>query len=129
MSAPAIQVRNVFKYFGDFPALRGVSFETPPGAILALLGRNGAGKTTLLHLFAGLSHPSSGEVALGGLQGEDLRRQVGFVGHGQWLYDDLTAEENLRFFGSMGTTASSFILKVVVRMLVVRSTRVYGLER
>lgn len=101
MSEPAIEVRNVFKYFGDFPALRGVSLEAPAGSILALLGRNGAGKTTLLHLFAGLSQPSTGEVKLAGASHEDLRRQVGFVGHGQWLYDDLTAEENLQFFGSL----------------------------
>lgn len=101
MSEPAIVVRDVFKYFGDFPALRGVSLEAEQGAILALLGRNGAGKTTLLNLFAGLSRPSSGTVVLGGASGAELRRQVGFVGHGQWLYDDLTAEENLRFFGAL----------------------------
>ncbi len=101
MSRPAITVHKVFKYFGDFPALRGVSLDAPRGSILALLGRNGAGKTTLLHMFAGLSQPSTGTVQVGDGETLDFRRKVGYVGHGQWLYDDLTAEENLKFFAGL----------------------------
>jgi len=100
MSAAAIEVRKVTKYFGDFPALRGVTFSASRGAVLALLGRNGAGKTTLLEILAGLSQPSGGEVRVGD-SGQRLKSQVGYLGHGSWLYEDLSAEENLAFFGRL----------------------------
>lgn len=100
MSAAAIDVRKVTKYFGDFPALRGVSFSATKGSVLALLGRNGAGKTTMLEILAGLSHPSGGEVRVADAA-EDLKSHVGYLGHGTWLYEDLTAEENLAFFGRL----------------------------
>lgn len=99
MSAPAISIRGVWKFFGDFPAIREVDLEIPRGAVLALLGRNGAGKTTLLRMIAGLSRPSRGEIATG--NGSANASAVGMVGHGIWLYDDLTAEENLRFFARL----------------------------
>ena len=99
MSAPAITVRKVAKFFGDFPALRGVDLEAPRGAVLALLGRNGAGKTTLLEILAGLSQPTSGEVLVE--DGSSLKRKVGYLGHGSWLYEDLTAAENLEFYGNL----------------------------
>ena len=58
----AVAVEGVWKYYGDFPALRDVTFGVPAGACLALLGRNGAGKTTLLRMLAGLSRPARGRV-------------------------------------------------------------------
>ena len=61
-SKPAILARGVSKYFGDFPALRGIDLEVWPGQVLAALGRNGAGKTTLLRVLAGLSAPTKGEI-------------------------------------------------------------------
>ncbi len=103
MSRLAIAVRGVSKYFGDFPALRQVHLEARQGRVLAMLGRNGAGKTTLLRILAGLSAPSEGDVEFPAT-GPDLRdrhRAIGMVGHGIWIYDDLTAEENLRFFGRL----------------------------
>jgi len=100
MSAAAIEVRKVTKYFGDFPALRGVSFSATKGSVLALLGRNGAGKTTMLEILAGLSQPSGGEVRIADAA-KDLKSHVGYLGHGTWLYEDLTAEENLAFFGRL----------------------------
>jgi len=54
----AIAADRVWKYFGDYPALRGATFEAAPGACVALLGRNGAGKTTLLRIIANLSKPT-----------------------------------------------------------------------
>ncbi len=99
MSAAAISLRDVWKYFGDFPAVRGVSLEIPEGVILALLGRNGAGKTTLLRVMGGLLRPSKGEVSVG--DARDRRASIGMVGHGEWIYDDLTAEENLQFFAQL----------------------------
>ena len=103
MSEPAILARGVSKYFGDFPALRDIHLEIWPGCVLAMLGRNGAGKTTLLRILAGLSAPTTGEVAFPARRSADRDRQslVGVVGHGTWIYDDLTAEENLRFFCSL----------------------------
>ena len=100
MSEPAILASGVSKYFGDFPALLDVNLEVAPGTVLAMLGRNGAGKTTLLRILAGLSSPTEGEVSItGSLGGQDNRGgSIGIIGHGTWIYNDLTAEENLRFF-------------------------------
>ena len=105
MSEAAISLDKVWKYFGDFAAVRGVSFAIPQGSIVALLGRNGAGKTTLLRMMAGLLRPSKGEIHLAGGQEEDSdpRRSgaIGVVGHGEWIYEDLTARENLEFFAKL----------------------------
>lgn len=99
----AIHVTGVWKFYGDFPALREVSFEVSPGSCLALLGRNGAGKTTLLRLLAGLSRPGRGRVRLLGRDARDraTRARIGILGHGISLYDELSALENLRLFGRL----------------------------
>jgi heme exporter protein A len=98
-----IAARGVWKFFGDFAALREIDLEIAPGSILALLGRNGAGKTTLLRLLAALSTPSRGAVTLDGASLRDAaqRRRMGLIGHGISIYDDLTAAENLEFFASL----------------------------
>lgn len=99
----ALAVDNVWKYYGDFPALRGFSFEAPQGACVALLGRNGAGKTTLLRILAGLSKPSKGAVRVMGQDclSADVRRMTGLLGHGIGIYDELSAYENLRLFAAL----------------------------
>jgi heme ABC exporter ATP-binding subunit CcmA len=89
----AVEADRVWKYFGDYPALKGASLEIEAGACLALLGRNGAGKTTLLRIFAGLSKPTKGKVGITG--------RTGYLGHGIGVYDDLSAMENLLFFGEL----------------------------
>ena len=102
MNEPAISIRNVWKFFGDFAAVREVSLEVPPATILALLGRNGAGKTTMLRMMAGLSRPSRGDISISGRGwGKQNSSAVGVVGHGEWIYDDLSARENLEFFGRL----------------------------
>ncbi len=102
MSEPAISIQNVWKFFGDFAAVRDVSLEIPPGTILALLGRNGAGKTTMLRMMAGLSRPSRGEISVSGREwGKQNSSNIGVVGHGEWIYNDLSARENLEFFGRL----------------------------
>ena len=99
----ALEIDAVWKYFGDFPALRGIGFRVNAGSVVALLGRNGAGKTTLLRILAGLAKPSKGSVKIYGseVREEATRRRIGVLGHGISLYDELTATENLVLFGKL----------------------------
>lgn len=98
----AISADRVWKYFGDYPALRGATFDAARGACVALLGRNGAGKTTLLRIIANLSKPTEGEVTLfGEPSGGKMRERIGYLGHGIGVYDDLSAVENLTLFGQL----------------------------
>ena len=99
----ALEIDAVWKYFGDFPALRGIGFRVNAGSVVALLGRNGAGKTTLLRILAGLAQPSKGSVKIYGseVREEATRRRIGVLGHGISLYDELTATENLVLFGKL----------------------------
>ena len=99
----ALEIQNVWKYYGDYPALRDVTFNVEEGSCLALLGRNGAGKTTLLKILAGLSKPGKGAVRV---MGEDARaqvtrRRIGVLGHGIGIYDELSAYENLMLFARL----------------------------
>lgn len=89
----AVAADGVWKYFGDYPALRGASLEVAGGACVALIGRNGAGKTTLLRILASLSKPSKGTISISG--------RIGYLGHGIGVYDDLSAIENLTLFGRL----------------------------
>ena len=99
----AVSVQQVWQYYGDYPALRDISFAVAPGACLALLGRNGAGKTTLLRMMAGLSRPAKGRVLVQGMdnRAEAVRQQTGILGHGIGIYEELTARENLELFGRL----------------------------
>ena len=99
----ALSLEGVWKYYGDFPALRDISFSVEPGACLALLGRNGAGKTMLLKILAGLSRPTKGAVKVFGAEARDqaTRATIGVLGHGIAIYDELTAYENLVLFARL----------------------------
>ncbi len=98
-----VEVAGVWQFYGDFPALRDISFSIEPGACMALLGRNGAGKTTLLRIVAGLARPARGQVTILGQEnrGRSARASVGVLGHGISLYDELSAYENLRLFARL----------------------------
>ena len=99
----ALEIADVWKYFGDFPALRKVDLTIEAGSTIALLGRNGAGKTTLLRIVAGLSKPSRGSIKIQGSEAREqvTRRRIGILGHGIALYDELSAIENLTLFGRL----------------------------
>ena len=70
----AVAAEGVWKFYGDYPALRDITLEAEPGACLALIGRNGAGKTTLLRIIAGFSRPGKGEVRIFGKDRATPRR-------------------------------------------------------
>jgi heme exporter protein A len=100
-----IEVRNLVKRFGLKTILKGLEFDAQPGEFVGLLGPNGAGKTTFLRILASLSRPNLGLVKLAGYrlpqQAAQVRRKLGVLSHQPLLYGDLTAEENLRFYGRM----------------------------
>lgn len=100
-----IITQSLTKQFGPFMALRGVDVDVRPGEFVTIVGPNGAGKTTLLRILATLSRPTHGHVSIAGHllpKGADqARRQIGLLSHQPLLYGDLTAAENLRFFGKM----------------------------
>jgi ABC-type multidrug transport system ATPase subunit len=89
----SVEIVDVWKYYGDFPALREITLSVYPGQCLALLGRNGAGKTTLLRVAAGLSNAAKGEIKING--------GIGWLGHGIGVYDELSALENLTIFAQL----------------------------
>lgn len=100
-----IAVSKLVKRFGLKNILRGLDFNVQAGEFVALLGPNGAGKTTFLRILASLSRPSLGQVNVAGHKLPDqaaaVRRRLGVVSHMPLLYGDLTAEENLQFYGRM----------------------------
>ncbi|OGT92598.1 MAG: heme ABC exporter, ATP-binding protein CcmA [Gemmatimonadetes bacterium GWC2_71_9] len=102
---PVLAVRDLARSFGPVRALRGVDFTLDAGEVLAIFGPNGAGKTTLLRILAGLLRPERGEVLLGGQSAvrsaASQRRRVGLISHATFLYDGLTASENLEFYGRL----------------------------
>ncbi len=99
----ALAIEGVWKFYGDFPALRDITFNVEPGSCVALLGRNGAGKTTLLKILAGLSRPAKGQVKLFGQDASERssRSSIGVLGHGIGIYDELSAIENLKLFANL----------------------------
>ena len=97
----AVEVRDLWRAYGDSWALRGIELRLDPGAELALIGANGAGKSTLLRILAGLLRPTEGSLAVLGCElpseAWKLRPRLGYLGHQALLYRDLSAAENLTF--------------------------------
>src|SRR5882672_6673693 len=100
--ALALESQDIQKKFGHFTALGGVTIQVPRGEFVTLFGRNGAGKTTLLKIAATLMRPTHGSFWIEGIdvrkEPEKARRQIGFLSHNTFIYRDLSAIENLRFF-------------------------------
>ena len=105
-----LEVRHLRKSFGPLLAVDDVSFSLEAGRLVGLLGPNGAGKTTTVSMVAGLVTPERGEVLVAGRRlasdTDPAKRRIGLVPQDLALYDELTARDNLRFFGSLfGLTA------------------------
>lgn len=100
-----IQIHKLIKTFGQRVVLRGLDLTINEGDFVTLMGANGAGKTTLMHIIATLSKPTGGNVSISGYSladsASELRRFIGLVSHKTLLYDDLTADQNLRFYARM----------------------------
>jgi len=103
----AAQLDSASKLFGDFAALRKVSLRFAAGSSTVILGDNGAGKSTLLRLIAGLIVPSRGTVFTFGEEPRNQRHRIAYMSHEPMLYDELSGLENLRYFASLHTNASS----------------------
>jgi ABC-2 type transport system ATP-binding protein len=99
----AVQATELTKKFGDFTAVDGVSFTIRRGAIFGFLGPNGAGKTTTIRMLLGLLKPTSGEASVLGFdiikETAEIKKRIGYMSQRFSLYDDLTVDENLNFFG------------------------------
>jgi ABC-2 type transport system ATP-binding protein len=100
-----LQVKNLVKKYGDFTAVKGISFDIEAGEIFSLLGPNGAGKTTTISMLSTLYTPTSGDATIGGhsitRDPMAVKQIIGVVPQELALYEDLTARENLVFWGQM----------------------------
>jgi len=101
-TTPNARLDQVSRLFGTFAALRHVTLDLEPGRCYVMLGENGAGKSTLLRILAGLLRPSFGTVRVfGDFEPHDTRDRIAYMSHAPMLYDELTGEENLRYFASL----------------------------
>jgi ABC-2 type transport system ATP-binding protein len=100
-----ITARALVKHYGDFPALDGVTFDLDDAQILGVIGHNGAGKTTLLKIIAGLITPTSGDLVIDGVdvvrRPFDLKENLGYLPEESRLYETMTADAYLSFFGEI----------------------------
>jgi len=102
---PILEVKQLAKDYGDFKAVKGITFDIAEGEIFSLLGPNGAGKTTTISMLSTLYSPSGGDAIIGGhsvsKEPMAVRQIIGVVPQDLALYEDLTARENLNFWGQM----------------------------
>ena len=117
----AIEVRGLTKEFGSRPVVDDVSLEVGAGEVFGLVGPNGAGKTTVIRMLCGLFTPTRGT---GTVLGLDIRRdqdrirdRVGYMSQGSGLYDELTVDENIRFFADVyGIRDTGYVAAVRTRL-------------
>jgi ABC-2 type transport system ATP-binding protein len=105
MSEAVIKVENLTRRFGDFVAVDHVNFEVHAGEVVGYLGPNGSGKTTTIRMLLGLLEPDEGKATVLGFdafrQSEQVRARAGYMSQKFAIYDDLTVEENLTFYGGV----------------------------
>lgn len=103
--APAIHVERLVRRFGEFVAVDDLSFDVEQGEVFGFLGANGAGKSTTIRMLCGLLKPSSGTALVGGVDvgrdPEGVKRRIGYMSQKFSLYEPLTVDQNIRFFGGI----------------------------
>ena len=101
----SIEVNNLTKKFGSFTAVDNVSFNVKKGEVFGFLGANGAGKSTTIRMLIGILEPTTGDATVGGYsiktQSDLVKTQIGYMSQRFSLYNDLTVEENINFFGGV----------------------------
>ena len=101
----SIEVNNLTKKFGSFTSVDAVSFAVKKGEVFGFLGANGAGKTTTIRMLCGILEPSSGDATVGGYsvmnEPNKVKTRIGYMSQRFSLYNDLTVEENINFFGGV----------------------------
>ena len=118
MSLPVIYVENLTRRFGDFVAVDHINFEVNEGEVVGYLGPNGSGKTTTICMLPGLLEPCEGEATVLGFdafrQTEEVRKRAGYMSQKFAIYDDLTVQENLTFYGGVyGITDKARIARTI----------------
>ena len=100
-----IETENLTKQFGEFIAVKGISFDVKKGEIFGFLGANGAGKTTAMKMLIGISNPSAGSAKVASFDvakdSDMVKKSIGYMSQKFSMYDDLTVEENITFFGGI----------------------------
>ena len=101
----SIEVKNITKKFGSFTSVDNVSFNVKEGEIFGFLGANGAGKSTTIRMLCGIIEPTAGDALVGGFSvvksPDKVKQQIGYMSQRFSLYNDLSVEENINFFGGI----------------------------
>jgi ABC-2 type transport system ATP-binding protein len=116
----SVVVNNLSVKFGEFYAVKNISFQVKKGEIFGFLGANGAGKTTTIKVLCGVQRPTSGEVSVNSETYKNigaLKKQIGYMSQKFTLYDDLTVYENLSFNSSLRKLDRVFFQKRIKELL------------
>ncbi|AKB21277.1 MULTISPECIES: ABC transporter ATP-binding protein [unclassified Methanosarcina] len=117
----AVSIRELSKVYGKTPVLKALDLDLKKGEFAVVFGPNGAGKTTLLKLISTLIEPTGGSVFVAGFnitkEPEKVRKEIGMLSHDSYLYGDLTAKENLHFFGKMYGINGQELEKRILQLL------------
>src|SRR6476469_3652210 len=117
----AIDVQNIVKKFGDFTAVKGISFAVEEGEIFGLLGPNGAGKSTLIRMLVTLLPPTSGKESINGFdvtkKADDVSRSIGVIPQALTTDPELTVEENLIIFAKLNGVPRATRTRLIAELL------------